>query len=49
MFFVHCILLRYIYRYCIELPIHSYQCIGHSKRSLGSDTSFKTCILSNHN
>ena len=27
MFFVHCILLRYIYRYCIELPIHSYQCM----------------------
>ena len=26
MFFVHCILLRYIYRYCIELPIHSYPC-----------------------
>ena len=22
MFFVHCIVLRYIYRYCIELPIH---------------------------
>ena len=21
------ILLRYIYRYCIKLPIHSYQCI----------------------
>ena len=29
MFFVQCMLLRYNYRYCIELPIHGYmyQCI----------------------